>query len=273
MAEPTNQHVAPRFIALGTVLAGPERFDFNGNVNAVYRGRVLRDDGEIVSAFIKDLDARQLGNELLAAAIGLAVGLPVPPPMVALAAPDTMPASHIPLEDGSGHLVFATADVHAPPVLQLLRDAGFYAPQIIKRLSEWPELGSLYGFDSWVANTDRHRGNLLFSGDKDVWLIDHGHCFTGPAWTTSGLVPDQDYGNRLAAWLTPALNPSRKTELATPASTLPSRLNGLRVEALARANSVSETMPPEEFSAIVTFLEQRAAFVPKLSTEALGLLL
>lgn len=273
MADAANGHEAPKFIALGTVLAGPERFEFNGNVNSVFRGRVLRDDGEIVHAFIKDLDARQLGNELLAAAMGLAVGLPVPPPLIAFAGPDTVPATKIPLEDGSGHIVFATADVHTPPILQLLRAAGPHALQIVKRLSEWPELGSLYGFDSWIANTDRHCGNLLFSGDSDVWLIDHGHSFTGPAWTSSELVPDQDYGNKLAAWLSPALNPSRKAELAAPASALPKKLNGVGVEALARANGVAETMRPEEFTAIISFIEARAAFVPKLSTDALGLLL
>jgi hypothetical protein len=80
----------------------------------------------------------------------------------------------------------------------------------------------VYGFDAWIANIDRHERNLLFSGDKEIWLIDHGHCFSGPQWNSADLEPQREYVNRLQQWLTPAMSSARRAAVAGSAALTPS---------------------------------------------------
>src|SRR5690606_22477174 len=86
--------------------------------------------------------------------------------------------------------------------------------QILQDILAWADLGHLYAFDSWIANIDRHPGNLLFGGKDEIWLIDHGHCFSGPTWEPSDLDPGAAYRNRLAEWLTCHLTPDQKHQRA-----------------------------------------------------------
>jgi hypothetical protein len=261
------------FVRWGTVLAGAVPFKFNDNVNDVYRGQVACSDGRIVTAFIKDLDRRQFANELLAAVIGSYVGLPIPPPVIARASPANLPAAKLAIADTEDFLVFASADANASPLLQVLRGDATATPEVMQRLAKWDGLGALYGFDTWVANVDRHRGNLLLGGgEQDVWLIDHGHCFTGPAWAADRLDPRKRYLNKLSLWMTPCLSPSRRAELSVAAAAVPGQLPAERLPALGVANGV-EMMLGDDFGAIMTFLKRRAAYVSELSTDALGLLI
>lgn len=64
-------------IAIGRVLAGLEPLS-KKSFNAVFRGEALLEDGSIVRGFIKDLDPRQLANELLVAVLGSRLGVKVP---------------------------------------------------------------------------------------------------------------------------------------------------------------------------------------------------
>jgi len=260
------------FVEFGAVLAGATPFKFNANINSVFRGEVLCSDGTTVRAFIKDLDIREFANELLAAAIGLELGLPIPKPIIAKASPDVMSASKIQIPESDSHLVFASAAASAPPILQVLRDAGTASPEVLARLATWPDLGRLYGFDTWIANVDRHRGNLLFGGQSDVWLIDHGQCFTGPSWRPAALNPGTAYRNRLSEWMTPSLSGSRRSEAAGAAVEVGKDISKSTLERLGQDNCAM-TMLLGDFDAIVQFLIARATHVPRLSTAALGMLI
>lgn len=256
----------------GLVLAGAQPFSFNGNINTVYRGQVYCSDGATVSAFIKDIDAREFGNELLAAALGLHLGLPIPRPIVARVRKGVMPASKLPLTNSEDFLVFASADANAKPVLQVLQEAGALPPAVLARLGNWGQLGGLYGFDTWIANIDRHRGNILLTGGDEVWLIDHGQCFTAPSLNAQILQPEASYRNRLREWLTPALSGAKRAGIAGQASCVGSGIAGAELEAIARANFV-RLMIGDDFDTIRDFLTARAAHVPHQSTDALGLLI
>jgi hypothetical protein len=153
----------PSIVKLGRVLAGAKPFKAN-NINDTYRGMVLTDDGEKIS-FIKDLEPKELANEVMTAAIGLMLGLPVPPPILALASDDRLLAKKGPVFE-DGRLVFASADVAQPQVAMLYISGG--GEKVLLRLAAWSQLGRLYGFDAFVANIDRHAGNILFSGDREV---------------------------------------------------------------------------------------------------------
>lgn len=255
----------------GVVLEGALPFNA-GTANVLFRGQVLDDHGEITSCFIKDLDPRQLANELMAAALGLAAGMPIPRPIIAKVDPGILAANKCPLSDGSGHVVFASSDMQMSTVQQLYVGDASIVPLIHEKLAAWSGIGGMYGFDTWIANTDRHQGNLLFAGQSEVWLIDHGHSFTGPNWTSGTLAIDQQHNNRLAEWLTPSLPEERRKDAAGSAGELPSKVNSNDVFKLGETNYVAGLLTDGDYGALVQFLSARAAHVPRLASEALGLL-
>ena len=255
------------FVRLATVLAGALPFK-EGNVSDTYRGQVLSDDGSTRAAIIKDLDERQLSNELMAAALAKAAGLPVPQPYLAIARQGTLATTKGPQQPDGSRLVFASADAHTPPVAQLYLGA---APNAVKnRLADWDGIGDLYGFDAWVANIDRHDRNLLFSGDKEVWLIDHGHCFSGPQWKPADLDPTREYENRLQQWLTPTISAPRRTAVARSAALLEGRVSGIDPNYLGQLNRVTALLDSGDFTALADFLKARCQHVPRLAAAALN---
>lgn len=257
-------------IGFGTVIEGLRPFSFNNNINDTYRGEVLCDDGVIVSAFIKDLPLKQLINELVSAAIGLELGLPVPKPILALAAPDVLVGKHVRYRDRGDHLVFCSSAADAKPVLQLIRESG-REKEIADRLADWRSLGELYGFDSWLGNIDRHKGNLLLGGDDEIWMIDHGHCLTGPDWTADTLDASAIVRNRLSEWLTPNLSGARKGQAAEEASLLAKGASTTNVEVVLKANKLDQLLA-SEFVEVVRFLYDRTSLIEPFSKKALGIL-
>lgn len=258
-----------RLVGLAQVLGGAVPFKI-GNISDTYRGVVRLPDGSDRTAILKDLPAKELANEVLAAAIGIYIGLPIPPPFIALATSDRLPAIKGPaIEDG--RLLFASVDVNQPQVAMLY--SGPLGPSVLDRLSQWPNMGKLYGFDALVANIDRHAGNLLFSGDREVWLIDHGWCFTGPDWQQSDLAsPDAPVTNRLKEWLTPVLNSERRSNAAGGAALVTESLKTVDFNLLASANYVSELLDGGDYAAVIEYLSGRCVHTPRLAAEALDML-
>lgn len=51
-------------------------------------------------------------------------------------------------------------------------------------------IAGLYVLDNYIANGDRHKGNIMVCQTNfgtNILLIDHSHCFTGPRWTAESL--------------------------------------------------------------------------------------
>ncbi|WP_421929826.1 hypothetical protein [Neoaquamicrobium sediminum] len=254
-----------RVVRLGRVLAGAIPFREN-NINDTYRGIVLTDEGE-QTAIIKDLEPKELANEVLVAAMALLFGLPVPPPVLAIATPDRLAATKGP-QLGEGRLVYASIDVNQPQVAMLYLQGG--GKGVLERLAKWAELGRLYGFDALVANIDRHAGNILFSGDREVWIIDHGHCFTGPRWTASDLQPaDRPTVSKLKEWLTPVLDYKARNEKAAEAAWVETETEKMDLNAVALSNHMSELLTQADLDAVLEFVNGRYRHVPRLAAQAL----
>ena len=263
--QPTPATTELPMVQLAQVLGGAVPFKA-GNVNDTYRGAIWTGSEER-TAIIKDLETRELANEVACAALGTRLGLPVPASYLALATADRLTTSKGPVVDG-GRLVFASVDVGQPQVAMLLQGGG--APGVLARLAEWSQLGRLYGFDALVANVDRHPGNLLFSGDREVWLIDHGHCFTGPRWSAGDLhPPDRPVTSRLEQWMTPTLTEERRRAAATDAARVELDARTLDIRALVLTNHLADLLNEGDVEAVVTFLEGRVAHVPRLAAENL----
>jgi hypothetical protein len=257
-------------IQLGTVLPGARGFK-EGNINDTFRGQVLLADGTVKSAILKDLDQKELSNEVLTSVLARAAGLPTPEVYLALVRGSDLPVAKAPrLQDGN-RIVFASVDVKAPNIT--FRATGASADeqqQLLRDILEWSDLGHLYAFDAWIANIDRHPGNLLFGGKNEMWLIDHGHCFSGPAWQPNDLNPDADYRNRLSEWLTQYLTAEQKRKRSSEVAKFSEVIASIDVAESRRRSRIGALLPPAEVEAVEDFLKERTPKVPVHANRALG---
>jgi hypothetical protein len=257
-------------IQLATVLPGGEPFK-EDNVNETFRGQVLLADRSVSGAILKDLDPRQLANELLVSVLAQRAGLPTPDTYLALVRGADLPVVHGPSLPDGNRLVFASVDVKVPNITFRARGATAEEQQrLVEEILEWAGLGGLYGFDAWVANVDRHPGNLLFGGKEQVWLIDHGHCLSGPTWAPDDLKEDGDYRNRLTEWLTSRMNLDQKKKRSAEANKLATGLSLIDVDDAAAASHVRALLPPAHVAAATSFLKGRMDKVPRHASKALG---
>lgn len=257
-------------IQLATVLPGAKGFR-EGNVNETFRGQILLADGSVKSAIIKDLDPKQLSNELLGSALARTAGLPTPDAFLALVRGTDMPATKGPLLADGNRLVFASADVKVPNITFRVQSANpDEQRQLLHDIIEWADLGHLYAFDSWIANIDRHTGNLLFGGKNEVWLIDHGHCFSGPAWQPEDLDPNGYYRNRLSEWLTNHLNSNQKIKRSSEVAEFAKRIASIDVANSSEQSHISVIVPKNHVRAVEEFLRLRSRYIPVHANRALG---
>ena len=225
-------------------------------VNDTYTGLVLKADGTQRHCYIKDLDRTQLANELLVSVLATTLGLPTPEIFLGLASGSDFPATKGPLFVTGKRLVFVSADVGAPNLAHqlMISPNGPSAKALLATILSWPELGRLYAFDAWVANIDRHEGNLLLGGAGKVWLIDHGHCIIGPNWDVSHLLPQGLFANRLGDWATSQLSDTQRTERAKEALAFSAVIAALDVPVAAQDSLVSQIIPSDLVDAVKGFL-------------------
>jgi hypothetical protein len=256
-------------------LAGAKSFKDHGiaNLSDTYRGQILIGESEVRTAIIKDIPVREVANEVLAATLAIAMSLPVPPPFLALASPSDLPTKHA-SKLGVSSLLFASADANSPSVAQIVvaqsPQAQMAAMQMVaKSLIDCGWLGEFYGFDGWSANVDRHVGNVLIGSNRQPWLIDHGRCFTGAAWSPADLDAAKLYRHRLKEWLTPLLNDAEQRRFSAAAAAMAPKLNDLDVAALGAQNGLPALLGEHDFNRLVTFLRDRIGFVPRIAADAL----
>ena len=174
-------------IQLGHFLPGGTPLVDGKGVNETYIG-MIEVGPQRLRAYVKLMPDRQLVNELLASVLGRLVGLPVPRGFLVLVQRSDYPSSSYLLQNGfDAASAFAVEEL---PHRALDRRADLASAEARKALlcawSKWPEAAC---FDDWIANADRHPGNLLVGGPGEVWLIDHSHAFTGDKWPRPDLCP------------------------------------------------------------------------------------
>ena len=259
-------------LKLASVLKGAAPFNV-GNVSDTYRGAILLSDGMVANAVIKDLPPKELANELLASALAQSLGMPIPDSYLAIVRNSEVPAKKGPKTAHGEPLVFASADVNTPNFgFRFQRSDPIQKFSLLRDIIDWSKLGDLYAFDTWIANIDRHRGNVIFGGKDKIWIIDHGHSFTGPMWVASGLNASGDYRNRLSEWLTGYLQPGDKARHVALASSFSASIGALVVSELIDASGIRPYLTLDEQVALESFLEKRKPEVHSKAAKALGAL-
>ena len=130
-------------------------------VNQAVRSIVRTMDGEL-EAFVKKLEMREILVELVVAVAARRLNLPVPEPVLVF----------VPQELGGPALAFGSVSLAGRPTLSAMVKSGDTA--VARQLRSWRHLVPAACFDEWIANCDRHQGNLLYGGEGEFWMIDHG---------------------------------------------------------------------------------------------------
>lgn len=104
-------------------------------------------------------------------------------------------------------------------------------------------------------------------------MIDHGHCFSGPAWNVDDLKADRAYGNKLRSWLTPCLSDDEKSRAMSDIATLATRMARLDVSQSILDALAHEFWSPDCVDSATGFLEARVSNVEALGAEALEVLI
>ncbi len=267
---------------------------YEKGVNTSWRGAVQTRTGVLVPAIIKDLDGRQLANELIAHTLCRIIGLPTPDVYVVVNDGSLPQAVKGPMASGDlcgqlgiaeGRLMFASAtcgnsfaSAFSMPrrgqVPANLFD-GIRAEAIgamRKFLVEWPLLGVVAAFDEWAAVIDRHEGNLLVDEHDKVWLIDHGHAFTGANWRPPDL-RQISFGNCLVSEAVQELPPVHLIKQVNVGA------KSLEAELAANDNGLSgvnaavrelDLLPEEDICALKEFLTERRKYLQILLEQSIS---
>ncbi|QJF51983.1 hypothetical protein [Roseobacter ponti] len=253
------------------------------NINATFKALAKPvDESGPFAAIVKDLQPRELFNELFSFLVLRELGLPVPKAYLGLIPIAEGQLKKSPVMPNGQRLAFLTTEVPSP---SLKIAAGLQGKpskhlidvcldRVVPLLATWPQLGELYAFDGWIANVDRNLGNILFgrrssNGSPDIWLIDHGKAFTSEHWSSTHLIPDKSYANKLKNWASPRLSdPQRATCLAS-ASAFKSKADALdreaKIDYLAKLFNLEDT----DKHAVKAFLRDRLDKVEENSKDAL----
>lgn len=136
-----------------------------GSMNRLWLAPCRLADGGDVMAYIKALDERRLCIELICAAVGNAMGVPCPAPLLVI-----VRAGNYGIRSAEGaSLMFGSQAFDHPDVARPLRDRELILHNL--RQAKLLELAGV--FDEWIANSDRHDGQILFGSNAGPIFIDH----------------------------------------------------------------------------------------------------
>tara|TARA_R110002051_G_scaffold57104_11_gene105907 strand:+ start:3199 stop:3708 length:510 start_codon:yes stop_codon:yes gene_type:complete len=146
--------------------------------------------------------------------------------------------------------------------------------KFVPKLAVWKRLGELYAFDTWVANTDRNLGNLLYggnasNGEPEIWLIDHGRSFTGESWGPSDLVPERLYQNLLKVWASPFLTEKQKKGCLDAAEIFAENAKKLDVSKVIESYCAALGLTSDDQDAAKNFLGVRLGKMSEHAKDAL----
>lgn len=240
-------------------------------VSETYRGLIEVDESRI-PAYVKIIHPWEVFNEALGAVFCQLAGLPTPDPYLVLVEKSDYPqSSFLAASSAPRTLAFAS---QAMPHGTLGRHLSVSAPNALKELlSNWKEWPDVLVFDQWIANPDRHSGNILIGAPGEVFLIDHGLSFYRRNWS-----PDQ-----LAAAIG-MVTVRLWTDVLQGVVTLPERMaaagrthvaalkySAIDAEEAMVSTKVSQLLTAEQIEALVKFLNSRCKASAAVVCSAMGI--
>lgn len=146
-------------IGFATLYTEPRRLEGLDNVSEVWVADALTHDGDR-RLYVKKTTKEEILAECLASLLAAELGLPVSRAFIVQDPGELL---------GGGYFA-GSEDAGAPSIKQWLNR---HDPIVVQMLSNWDKLHDVALFDEWIANPDRHGGNLLWGGEDNWVLIDH----------------------------------------------------------------------------------------------------
>jgi hypothetical protein len=251
----------------GHFLPGGTLLGIEGGVNETYRGMVEVPVGRI-SAYVKLLTKQQFCNEVIAHELARRAGLKIPDAYVVMVNQSDYPLSKAVLATGGSVIGFASADVGIESARKIGIDTLKALAALFASWKEWPEVAA---FDDWIANIDRNTGNFLVGARGDVWIIDHGHAFTGPTWTIGDLDPTCSCTNKLCAAAGAGIGLPEKYSAFSRAVQIQSTFGAIDTNDAVGSVGISGALSIGELSALKSFVRQRIPSVHERLAALLGI--
>jgi hypothetical protein len=248
------------FIGIGHFLPGgsllPEGIK---GVTDTYLGMIELESG-CVRAYAKIIHPWFVFNEVLGSLLCQLSGLKTPRPYLALVQRDDYPEARIFAETGAPlALAFAT---EAMPQGSLTRHISLNTAQALRQLvSQWVGWPHVLVFDQWIANPDRHGGNLLVGAPGEIYLIDHGFAFLRRNWqpefaeTARTMVTARLWKDILSKVITTPQRIEATAQLYAAAM----EYSLIDVANLIATSAVSGLLPQENVEPLLNFLTHRIA--------------
>lgn len=177
-------------IKIGILL--PDLIENADGMFGSFLGNIAITKSERVTTYIKCNSLHRITIELLASKLLEILELKTPRAYLAFCPRELIPTKSMQVlmyqEPGVLYKIhgkdfflgFATEKVAQPSVKQMLKTnqknsseelISVFVRNFTELCDEYP---LVIGFDEWIANGDRNLGNLLWDGQKDFYLIDHG---------------------------------------------------------------------------------------------------
>jgi predicted unusual protein kinase regulating ubiquinone biosynthesis (AarF/ABC1/UbiB family) len=136
----------------------------------------------------------------------------------------------------------------------------------MEKLRDWPRALQAGCFDEWIANADRHHGNILIQGNGNFSLIDHSHAIP--------IDHQPNTPNRRNTFLC-AASPSDKDELGIHRAIKGAKKELSNFVELAQKDWHKLSRPelycePEKSKQVVSFLNDRLTILSILIGKKLG---
>jgi hypothetical protein len=240
-------------------------------ISETYRG-LIEVDEQRIAAYIKLVHPWDVFNETLGAVLCQLVGLPTPDPyLVVVERTDYPDSPFFAATNAPRTLAFAS---QAMPLLTLGRHVSLNAPNALRELvSHWKAWPDVLVFDQWIANPDRHSGNILVGSPGEVYLIDHGLSFYRRNWS-----PEQ------IGAATSIVTVRLWTEILQGIVTFPERMaaaerthaaalkySAIDAEVAMLSTKVSQLIPPPNIQALLKFLNTRCNGCAGVICNAMGI--
>ena len=237
-----------------------------------YRGIIETPTGKI-PAYVKLLGPKTLVNELLSTLLGQASGLPIPNGfLVTVTAEDYPESEFLKGQRLESTLAYGSTNADAPSLARRYtvdnqdEDGAFDV-----LFSIWDGWQEAVVFDEWIANSDRHPGNLLIGAKNTIWLIDHSHAFKGPMWHRSDLQPASYTKNLLAIHIERKMTASAKLKLKGVISSQATTYKSLQMDVIINDSKAGIFLGDEDVNALTKFIKERIEKLPDLLSEHIGM--
>lgn len=230
-----------------------------GGDGETYKSELLDDSGETITAYVKlSLDPRRIIAELTTAQVGRALGMKIPRPFVVLL--DTADLEGFESSfSGRGVMVCFASQQAGSRSYSLERAMRNPTHAFAKAVHSQFDLDGTIALDEFVANDDRHQGNIIYApGKQEFWLIDHGRSLTGTYWDMWGLDdPAVEVRNLLVDHSVADWDEAVRNRILKKAHGLVNKCASLCLDELDQDGYFAKIDPATDRQDIINFLRQR----------------